>query len=135
MDLITCFVVLHHVADLHSILLELVRILRSNGYLILREHDCKTERSLTNKYLNFVHAFMRITKVGEFAHLKTDVTPDWKSQKAEIIKDTSSIQYRTRQQWQKELENVGFRLLAEWDYSGSSGPQNLFYAAYQLNKK
>ncbi|CAF1503525.1 unnamed protein product [Adineta ricciae] len=137
-DLITCFVVLHRVADLRSILLEFVRILRSNGYLILREHDCKTEHSITNKYLNFIQAFMRIAKIGEFAHLENnsnDIASNWERQKVEIIKSTSSNQYRTRQKWQEELENVGFRRLAEWDYPRNSNLQKLFYTVYQLNKK
>ncbi|CAF1048116.1 unnamed protein product [Adineta ricciae] len=137
-DLITCFVVLHRVAALHSILLEFVRILRSNGYLILREHGCETEHSITNKYLNFIQAFMRIAKIGEFAHLENNsngIASNWERQKAEIIKITSSNQYRTRQKWHEELENVGFRRLAELDYPRNSNLQKLFYAVYQLNKK
>ncbi|UJR24463.1 hypothetical protein I4U23_005838 [Adineta vaga] len=136
-DLITCFVVLHHVPDLDLMLREIVRIMRLNGYLIVREHDCKKERSLTNKYLNFIHAFMRIAEIGEYAHRSNDnSTNDWELQKKEIIEETNSIQYRTRQEWKKKLEEVGFCLIAEIDYdSNIKNPQVLYHDVYQLQNK
>jgi 2-polyprenyl-3-methyl-5-hydroxy-6-metoxy-1,4-benzoquinol methylase len=151
-DLITCFMTLHHVPQINPILIELARILRPGGYLILREHDCKNERSLTAKYLNFVHAFMMIARVGEFAdapikHLNQNQHPsdgdldsdtsNWNKQKLEIIKFTNSIQYRTRGEWHKELERVHFHLIATLDYdlNESSNPQEVFYAVYQLDAK
>ena len=42
-DVITCLQVLHHVHDIEYYLTELVRILKPNGYLVLREHDCNSE--------------------------------------------------------------------------------------------
>ncbi|CAF3640011.1 unnamed protein product [Rotaria sp. Silwood1] len=151
-DLITCFVTLHHVPHLEPILAEFVRILRSGGYLIIREHDCKKVHSLTAKYLNFVHAFMMIARVGEFAdsrenNLKKDEvesdddsvchTTEWKQQKLKIIQYTSSIQYRTRAEWQQKIENAGFRLKATLDYDLkiTSNPQALYYAVFQLTAK
>ncbi|CAF0923881.1 unnamed protein product [Rotaria sordida] len=151
-DLITCFVTLHHVPQLKLILSEFVRILRPSGYLIIREHNCENKRSLTAKYLNFVHAFMMIAHVGEFAddqrnHLNQNEvqsdddsvshTIDWKQKKLNIIKYTKSIQYRTRTEWQQEIENVGFHLKAtlEYDQSTLKNPQELFYAVFQLNVK
>ncbi|CAF5113636.1 unnamed protein product, partial [Rotaria sp. Silwood1] len=151
-DLITCFVTLHHVPHLEPILAEFVRILRSGGYLIIREHDCKKVHSLTAKYLNFVHAFMMIARVGEFAdsrenNLKKDqvesdddsvcYTTEWKQQKLKIIQYTSSIQYRTRAEWQQKIENAGFRLKATLDYDLkiTSNPQALYYAVFQLTAK
>ena len=151
-DLITCFVVLHHVPNLQPMLKQLVRILRPNGYLIMREHDCKRDRSLQCKYLNFIHAFMRIARIGEFAHSSADHTGAaqgasndnalnpaafWNEQKADIIEETSAIHYRTRAEWQKELACVGFRPIASLTYDGNeaSNPQALFYEVYQLNRK
>ncbi len=150
-DLITCFVTLHHVPHLEPMLCEIVRILRPGGYLILREHDCKNTRSLPAKYLNFVHAFMMIARVGEFAnasanHINQEQndfdddsgsdTIDWGQQKADIIKYTSSIQYRTRDQWQQKLEDVGFHHKVTFEYNPKiSNPQALYYAVYQLPTK
>lgn len=126
---------------------EFVRILRPGGYLILREHDCKKERSYTAKYLNFIHAIMMISQVGEFANTREDEavsyddssshSVDWKERKLEIINNTNSIQYRTRIEWQQELEKVGFCLKGTFDYdrSKSGNPQALYYAVFQLNGK
>ncbi|CAF4386834.1 unnamed protein product, partial [Rotaria sordida] len=100
----------------------------------------------------FVHAFMMIAHVGEFAddqrnHLNQNEvqsdddsvshTIDWKQKKLNIIKYTKSIQYRTRTEWQQEIENVGFHLKATLEYNQSTlkNPQELFYAVFQLNVK
>jgi len=131
-------------------LTEFVRILRPGGYLILREHDCKKAQSLRAKYLNFVHAFMMIARVGEFANASANHinqkqdesdedsesdTSNWEQQKFNIIRYTNSIQYRTRDEWQQKLKGVGFRLKATLDYDSNIGanPQVLYYAIYQLN--
>jgi len=150
-DLITAFVTFHHVSQLRKTLNELARILRPDGYLILREHDCKNQHSFSAKYLNFVHAIMMIAKVGEFADSSSnhnsenqhvsDVyekdTDSWMVQKLRIIENTKLIRYRTCDEWKQELESVGFRLCATLFYGadGSSNPQKLFYAVYQLNGK
>ena len=143
MDLVTCFVTLHHVSDLKTTLSELARILRPGGYLILREHDSEKEYCLTAKYLHFIHAIMMIARVGEFAHLPpTDNSSTqeqtghkyWKEQKLRIIEYTKTIHYRTHNTWNQELMNVGFQYRATFDYSvdGSQNPQKLFYGVYQL---
>ena len=145
-DLITCLVTLHHVTDLNSMLRELVRILRPKGHLILREHDCKGTHTIQVKYLNFIHAIMRIAKVGEFAQSanqtqdaassSTTSTNSWEQEKDYVIEDTKSIQYRTHAEWQQELKRVGFRHKATFKYnSRSPNPQALFYAVYQLPSK
>ena len=134
-DLITCLVTLHHVPDLDFMLCELVRILRPGGYLLLREHDVKKERSLQAKYLNFVHAFMMIAHVGEFANDSESSMTNWEQQKIDIINYTNGIQYKTEEEWKHALENVGFRLRAIIDYDATNNPQALFYAVYQLAAK
>ena len=139
-------------SELKQTLSELVRILRPEGYLILREHDCANKHSFSAKYLNFVHAIMMIARVGEFADSSNDEnnqnqhvlngdyevnTDSWTEQKSRIIEYTKSIHYRTCDEWQKELECVGLHLRATLHYGagGSSNPQRLFYGVYQLEKK
>lgn len=39
-DLVSCFLMLHHVEDLHKILSEIKRILKPNGIVVIIEHDC-----------------------------------------------------------------------------------------------
>ncbi|CAF1380721.1 unnamed protein product [Rotaria sordida] len=128
---------------------EFVRILRPDGYLVLCEHDCKKEHSLTVKYINFIHVVMMISRVGESADTRENSLDkneveydddfvsdniDWKEQKSDIIKYTNSIQYRTRIEWQQKLKNVGFCLKATlgYDQSKSKNFQELYYSVFQL---
>lgn len=139
-NLITCLVTLHHISNIENILQELARIIKPNGYLIIREHDCKLERSILTKYLNFIHAIMIIARIGEFSneYLKDENHfLSWSEQKQKIIKYTKSIQYKTRDEWQKKLESVGFHLLAIFDYdlNKTTNPQQLFYALYKRTEK
>lgn len=142
-DLITSFVTFHHVNQVSKTVNELSRIIRPGGYLILREHDCRNEHSLSAKYLNFVHAIMMIAGVGEFADTScnhnglNNNTKTWPDKKSHIIEYTKSIQYRTCDEWKQELGNVGFSLRATLYYGTnvSDNPQKLFYAVYQLTNK
>ena len=115
---------------------ELARVITPNGYLIIREHDCKSERSLITKYLNYIHAIMIIARIGEFSMdctLNLNETKSWLEEKKKIISYSKAIQYQTRQEWQKKFESVGFDLLATYDYDSkkSNNPQRLFYALYK----
>ncbi|CAF0943299.1 unnamed protein product [Adineta ricciae] len=137
-NLITCLVTLHHIPHIDEILRELARIVQPNGYLIIREHDCKLERSLLTKYLHFIHGIMIIAHIGEFSTeylIDKNEKLTWIEQKKKIINYTKSIQYKTREEWQKHLENVGFTHLATFDYdlNKTTNPQRLFYAVYQRN--
>ena len=115
---------------------ELARVITPNGYLIIREHDCKLERSLISKYLNYIHAIMIIARIGEFSMdstLNLTAQAPWPEEKKKIIRYTKAIHYQTRDEWQKKLESVGFELLATYDYDWkkSNNPQRLFYALYK----
>lgn len=94
---------------------------------------------------------MMIAQVGEFASstnnangnnkniLSSDYesnTDDWTQKKSYIIDYMRSIHYKACDEWQYELENVGFNLCATLYYrtDGAGNPQKLFYAVYQLNK-
>jgi SAM-dependent methyltransferase len=142
-NFITCFVTLHHVADLEKTLRELTRISQPGGYLVIREHDCASEFALQTKYLHYVHAIMMIAGVGEFADkpsmkqlIHGDVrvqTNVWKEQKRSILEYTRSIHYRSADGWRQALEMVGFRMLGRFSYGSdsASNPQALFYAIYR----
>ena len=122
---------------------ELARILRPGGYLIIREHDCKKERSHRVKYLNFLHGFMMIAEVGEFAAREGAETQGnssrkaWAEQKQALLEYTHSIEYRTREEWRKELGKGGFVLIGTLDYDETkiSNQQALYYDAFQLKRK
>ncbi|CAF0926694.1 unnamed protein product, partial [Didymodactylos carnosus] len=132
-NLITCLVTLHHVESIDCTLNEIKRILRHDGYLIIREHDCKTERSLDAKYLNFIHAIMMIENIGEFKYENPCDDNDWPRKKQRIIDYVKTIKYHTRQEWDKKIEALGFKKLKTAKYPNSN-PQKLFYAIYKLQK-
>ena len=118
----------------------LARIIRPSGYLIIREHDCRLERSLGTKYLNFIHAIMMIARIGEFSYEfvgKPMGFVPWSDEKKKIIQYTKSIEYKTREEWQTKFQSVGFDLVATYDYDSSrtGNPQRLFYAMYKRNGK
>ena len=119
---------------------ELARIMQPNGYLLIREHDCKLERSVLAKYLHFIHAIMIIGRIGEFGYdylMNMNEKLTWPEQKRKIIKYTKSIQYKTRYEWQSKLESVGFDQLATFDYdlNKTTNPQKLFYGLYKRKMK
>lgn len=135
-DLISCLVTLHHLENLDEILGELSRIVKENGFLLIREHDCRLERSLDTKYLNFVHAIMMIARIGEFSDENLPACEknlSWPEEKRKIIDYTKSIHYRTRKQWNEKLQSFGFELVATFDYDRkkTKNPQQLFYALYK----
>lgn len=138
---------------MEKILTELTRILRPGGYVILREHDCRNDRSLSTKYLNFVHAIMLIAEVGEFARpqdgsnnqngqtssdddYENDAN-DWTEQKLQIMDHTKAIHYRSCAEWQQAFAKFGFHLCATLFYGadGADNPQKLFYGVFQLDNK
>lgn len=143
-DLITSFVTFHHLSRLEPTLKELTRILRKDGYLIIREHDCDNSFSLPTKYLNFVHAIMMIGQVGEFSAASKQSSSaferkrlDWPSQKQEILKYMKTINYRTKEEWNEQMKRFGLEFCSGFTYgtTSSDNPQGLFYAVYQMKTK
>jgi hypothetical protein len=83
---------------------------------------------------------MIIARIGEFSNdylINKNEVLTWSEQKKKIIKYTKSIQYKTRQEWEKKFQLVGFDLLATFDYdlNKTTNPQRLFYAVYKRNEK
>lgn len=52
-DLVTCFLMLHHVNDLKQLIKEIKRILKPNGVLLIIEHDCHDDYD--KLILNILH--------------------------------------------------------------------------------
>jgi ubiquinone/menaquinone biosynthesis C-methylase UbiE len=132
-DLVTCFTTLHHVPDSEAMLRELARILRPNGYLLVREHDVGDRRSQRAKYLNVLHGIMRIARVGEFAHLQAigNDHRSWQPIKEEIMEHIRSIQYRARQDWRGQIERCGFKWAHSFEYM-TDHPQVPYIDLFQL---
>lgn len=63
-DLVTCFMVLHHIETLDDTLRELARVINEGGYLYIREHDVPKGSWETERYLREKH--MRYDDCGSF---------------------------------------------------------------------
>lgn len=105
-DLITCMVSLHHIQDLPGAIETISRLLRADGALIIREHDCPalgaTDADEPNLpvFLNLIHL--------------------WNDS------SYSDITYRTKKEWIELFANYGFEVVSESTYDGNN-PQKLFY--------
>ena len=82
-------------------LLELARILRPNGFLIMRENDCEQGHSLTAKYLNFIQA-IRILE-GAHVHFNGRTQCDGDRQKPNVA--TSSDDWEKKNSTSSNRQN------------------------------
>lgn len=55
MDLITCFMSIHHFDQYHQMMGEIMRLLKPDGYLFIREHDVPANNTRLINYLNQLH--------------------------------------------------------------------------------
>ena len=55
-DLITCFMSVHHFEEFQLMMREICRLLKPNGFLFLREHDVPKNNQALIKFLNDKHA-------------------------------------------------------------------------------
>jgi ubiquinone/menaquinone biosynthesis C-methylase UbiE len=55
MDLITCFMSIHHFDQYHQMMREIMRLLKPDGYLFIREHDVSVDNTCLINYLNQLH--------------------------------------------------------------------------------
>lgn len=107
-DLITAFVSLHHIQDVHGALYEIYRLLKPGGMFIIREHDVRSE--IVKKYLDLIHLFNDIRKNN-------------------LNNNTLNIQYRSKDEWNQIILSHGFELNKVVKYS-KHNPQNLYFALY-----
>jgi len=54
-DIITCFQTLHHVVKRNKMILEIKRVLKPGGILIIREHDLSIEGDISKTIIDFEH--------------------------------------------------------------------------------
>jgi len=57
-DIITCFMVIHHMSNKEKTLQSIYNSLNLNGYFIFKEHDI--DNILTKKYVDFLHFFYEL---------------------------------------------------------------------------
>jgi len=111
-DLINASMVLHHVKNINETLSEFRRIISNNGYLIIREHDCKTKSF--KYFLDILH--------GLYSLVWSDPIED-----PNFIEEYRSY-YHTLIEWDKIIESYGFKNIYT-NYRKSN--INAYYAIYK----
>lgn len=136
-DLLSSFMVLHHLNDPEGYIKEFNRVLIKDGILLIREHDIQGDSDRDGKlFLDMLHGFYEVVwaKTGE------QENPDF-------VK-TYFANYKDRQNWTTMIERNGFRRLnhAELelyynhadlvrDYSAGRKIKNPFYHYYAVYVK
>lgn len=98
-DLMTIFMVLHHVADdlLPTVLTEAHRVISPGGYLLLREHD--SPNRMIDALINIEHALFEVV-IERLAD-------------AETFAKRYYGRYKTRRDWVAALGAAGFELVGD----------------------
>lgn len=97
-QLITCFMVLHHLKNPDEYIQEFSRLLRSGGILLIREHDIQGNEDLDGKLIiDILHGFYEVVwaKMGE------QENPDY-------LKNYFA-NYKNRANWTTLIESNGFK--------------------------
>lgn len=114
---VTAFQSLHHVENLQFVLKELSRVVKTGGYLLIREHDCVNNTS--KMLIDVEHAL--------FERACPEKNDDGSFQKSYYG------EYRSKIEWSKLLQNVGFRYIhLYYPYINKfKNPTNYYYALYK----
>lgn len=111
-DIITCLMVLHHVNDINMFILEIKRILKPNGIIIIREHN------VTNKYesslLDMMHKF--------YDNVWNDPTEQWSPE--------SICNYYSYVDLTKIFENYGFSIHKSINISSTNNIYKNYYCSF-----
>ena len=111
--------VLHHVKHLNPLLSDIYRVLKYNGYLVLREHDSNIPG---------------LNMIIDIEHILYDVLIDSiDSQKTKnMLSDTV---YRSKNDWDNILKNNGFTRIGSIKQKMKNNPTNHYYTIYKKKKR
>ena len=111
-DIISVFQVLHHIEHLEETLNELYRITSDGGYLLVREHDCKSKK---------------MRKLIEIEHILHDLVF-----KENVNHNETFSHYRSRKDLKKIIQSSGFKWLGKYHPTDVYwNPTNFYYEIYQ----
>jgi ubiquinone/menaquinone biosynthesis C-methylase UbiE len=100
-QLITCFMVLHHLKNQEEYIKEFSRVLRTGGILFIREHDIQGDTDHDGKlFIDMIHGFYEVVwaKTGE------QENPDY-------VKNYFA-NYKNRANWTSIIESNGFKRIS-----------------------
>ena len=117
-DVITIFMVLHHIPEISQFLKEICRVLRNDGVLIIREHDCNPETMRV--FLDVQH--------GMYALALQPVieTPDFCT--------TFQTYFRSRDEWNSLLQEAGLNVVTEESYRQERRRDFFFLSGGAMNR-
>ncbi len=98
-ELITIFMVLHHVTEREKLLAEIHRTLKPGGYLMIREHDCRD--AIDYMMADVEHMLYDFIKIDNYDPAK--------------FVNESKMRYLCSDEWTTIIEVVGFKLTA-WGF-------------------
>lgn len=105
-DLMTCFMSLHHIEPLKDVLLEMERVCHIGSYLFIREHDISNENdALYVDLIHLIHQRLRQQK-------------------------STFLRYLSRDNLRKLLITLGFQEVATEYYDDRSNPQRIYSSLY-----
>jgi ubiquinone/menaquinone biosynthesis C-methylase UbiE len=110
-DVVTAFVSLHHIVDLHGMLGEIARVSKTGASLLIREHDAAAGDVLWLDFVHLIDSYERGEKYKAFV-------------------DGYYAQYNSREHWRLMLESFGFKSVRYRSYDGLN-PQNLYYELFK----
>ena len=120
LDLITCFMVLHHVFDQNKIFSEISRVLKPGGILFVREHDIGIEPKQVVPYLNLLH-------------LVEDLKDGSTVEEAFIY--INGIYYLNKNTVLHLCRKYGLFQKTEDYYQGVSNPQHIYHISFVKGEK
>ena len=96
MDLVTTFMVLHHIREtyIQDVLRDLYRIIKPGGMLLIREHNAPIDNGAFKRVLDIVHDVYDYIIEAEM---------NWEN------KEDYYSNYKGYKEWELMLENVGFK--------------------------
>lgn len=114
-DIITVLMVLHHIEYIDERLKEIYRILKPNGKLIIREHDCLSDENRIIHDLE--HSIYEISKKEKIDSSYLNTYTAW---------------YRSRDVWNKKLSSLNFTLFTSDGKTPNSATRG-YYELYIKN--
>jgi len=131
-DIILCMVTLHHMNNqtINNLLNECYRILKKNGYLIIKEHD-STEDNL--EYIYWEHHLYHILDFG-YNNKVININ--------EYMKTYKLYNFKSKEKWEGLINEHNFKLINRFNrfldgefIKDNKNPSNMYWDIYQKHSK
>ena len=117
-DLVTCYMSMHHFTDPHLLFGDIQRVLMPGGYLFIREHD------VVNTLSDNLIPYLDLMHMMEFIRSGIDITDNITS----IYR-----RYWSRSELDSLLAKFGFQAVSSQQYLARYNPQRIYHTLYQFD--